>query len=242
MSFPRPAALFDRVHEWQDLSAFTTERTPGLRIGVVRGRRRHGKSFLLEHLCEAVGGVYTLALRQSRTMALARFADSLSQALGHGLGTFSGWVEALDTAVEALSRRAGDQPPLLVLDEFPYLVAHSPELPSVIQALYDRRGPRKGHPPFKLILCGSAISVMSTLLAGDQALRGRAVLDMRVGPFGFRDAADYWEAAPEIAFLVDAVLGGAPGYRDVVGDAPSGDPDGFFRWLERTMLNPSHIL
>lgn len=83
---------------------------------------------------------------------------------------------------------------------------------------------------------------MSTLLAGDQALHGRAVLDMRVGPFGFRDAADYWEAPPEIAFLVDAVLGGAPGYRDVVGDAPGRDPDGFFRWLERTILNPSHIL
>jgi hypothetical protein len=92
------------------------------------------------------------------------------------------------------------------------------------------------------ILCGSAISVMSTLLAGDQALRGRAVLDLRIGSFDFRDAADYWDAAPPTAFLVDAVLGGAPGYRDVVGDPPEAGPDGFFRWLERTILNPSHIL
>ncbi|MFI6793496.1 ATP-binding protein [Nonomuraea sp. NPDC050383] len=242
MSITKPDAVFGRTHEWDDLTRFATDPTPGLQIGVVRGRRRHGKSFLLEHLCEAVGGLYTLALRQSRTMALARFTESLAQTVGYRLGVFSDWVQALDTAVEVLSRGARDGPPLLVLDEFPYLVDHSPELPSAIQALYDRRGPRKGHPPAKLILCGSAISVMSTLLAGDQALRGRAVLDLRIGPFGFRDAADYWEAEPGTAFLVDAVLGGAPGYRDIVGDAPGTGAEAFFRWLERTVLNPSHIL
>ncbi|MFG1703685.1 ATP-binding protein [Nonomuraea sp. M3C6] len=242
MDVIKPDGVFDRAHEWDDLVQFTGDPAPGLRIGVVRGRRRHGKSFLLEHLCEAVNGVYTVALRQSRTMALARFSDSLSQSLGYQLGNFPNWVVALDTAVDALSRRPGAHPPLLVLDEFPYLADHSPELPSAIQALYDQRGPRKGHPPFKLILCGSAISVMSTLLAGDQALRGRAVLDLRIGQFRFRDAANYWDAEPQTAFLIDSVLGGAPGYRDVVGDAPEPGADGLFHWLERSILNPSHIL
>ena len=83
---------------------------------------------------------------------------------------------------------------------------------------------------------------MSTLLAGDQALRGRAALDLRVGPFRFRDAAAYWQCEPATAFLVDAVLGGAPGYRDIVGTAPTPGPDGFLAWLERTILNPSHAL
>jgi hypothetical protein len=237
----RPREVFDRVHEWDDLTRFVLDGGPGLRIGTVRGRRRHGKSFLLEHLCRMTNGVYTLALRQSRAMALDRFAGQLSDALGYRLGRFDGWTEALDSAVAAMARAPASTPPLLVLDEFPYLTAHSPELPSAIQALYDQRGPAKGHPPFKLVLCGSAISVMSTLLSGDQALRGRAVLDLRVGPFRFRDAAGYWRATPETALLVDSVLGGAPGYRDVVGDAPDG-PDGFYPWLQRSLLNPSHIL
>ncbi|MEV0619422.1 AAA family ATPase [Nonomuraea sp. NPDC050404] len=242
MDVIKPGEVFDRTYEWDDLVRFANDRGPGVRIGIVRGRRRHGKSFLLEHLCAAMDGIYTVALRQSRATALARFSDSLSQALGYRLGSFPDWVTALDSAVEALSHRSGGHPPLLVLDEFPYLTDHSPELPSVIQALYDRRGPRKGYPPFKLILCGSAISIMSSLLAGDQALRGRAVLDLRIGPFRFRDAADYWEAPPETAFLVDSVLGGAPGYRDIVGDAPKPGTEGLFRWLERGILNPSHIL
>jgi acyl-CoA synthetase (AMP-forming)/AMP-acid ligase II len=71
----KPEVFFDRDYEWGDLASFVQDHTPGLRIGVVRGRQRHGKSFLLEHLCRAVAGVYTLALRQSRTMALDRFAD-----------------------------------------------------------------------------------------------------------------------------------------------------------------------
>ncbi|MFF7000000.1 ATP-binding protein [Streptomyces sp. NPDC008313] len=244
MSFTKPAAVFGRDHEWDELARFCTDPSAGLRIGVVRGRRRHGKSFLLEHLCRAVGGVYTLALQQSRTMALDRFADNLAQGLGFRVGRFGSWVEALDTAADVLTGRGdGTAPALLVLDEFPYLVTHSPELPSVLQALYDRRGPSSGRPPLRIILCGSAISTMSTLLAGDQALRGRAVIDMRIGPFGFREAAEYWRAGdPETAFLIDAVLGGAAGYRDVVGDPPEPGEEGFYAWLARTVFNPSHIL
>ena len=170
-------------------------------------------------------------------MALDHFSGELGRWLGFGVGRLGSWSDALGTAVEGLSR-AGV--PLLVLDEFPYLAAQSPELPSVIQALYDRRGPASGAPAFKIILCGSAISVMSTLLAGNQALRGRAVIDMRMGPFSYRDAAAYWGAGAETAFLVDAVLGGAPGYKDVVGAPPA--PGDLFEWLRGSVLNPSHAL
>jgi len=233
----KPDVVFDRVHEWGDLAAFATDNARGLRIGIVRGRRRHGKSFLLEHLCRAVGGAYVLALQESRFMALNHFSVALGSRLGFPVGRFGDWVSALDTAVDGLTRAGVG---LLVLDEFPYLVASSPELPSVLQALYDRRGPASGTPPFRIVLCGSAISVMSTLLSGNQALRGRAVIDMRIGPFSYRDAAAYWGADADAAFLVDAVLGGAPGYKDIVGAPPARGQ--FFNWLRRSVLNPSHAL
>src|SRR4051794_6778717 len=46
----RPTELFDREQEWEDLDAFATQPGPGLRLALVRGRRRQGKSFLLRRL------------------------------------------------------------------------------------------------------------------------------------------------------------------------------------------------
>jgi len=39
MALPRPDDLFDRVPEWEDLSAFASAGGEGLRVAVVHGRR-----------------------------------------------------------------------------------------------------------------------------------------------------------------------------------------------------------
>ena len=58
MAIERPAALFDRVAEWDDIVRFATEPTTSSRIGVVSGRRRQGKSFILDAVTRGVGGFY----------------------------------------------------------------------------------------------------------------------------------------------------------------------------------------
>jgi hypothetical protein len=129
-----------------------------------------------------------------------------------------------------------------VLDEFPYLLAQSPELPSVIQAAYDdaRLG---GGPLFRLLLCGSAISIMHGLLSGQQALRGRAVLDVVLRPFDFRQSAEHWGIAdPETAFLVHAVVGGTPGYRVLLDGTAPARTSHLGAWLADTLLSPSHAM
>lgn len=145
---------------------------------------------------------------------------------------FDDWLAALGALVD----RGG----LIVLDEFPYLLQHNPELPSVLQRLYDER--RTG-PPTRLLLCGSAVSVMSSLLVGQHPLRGRAQLDLRVEAFDYRTARGFWRIEhPEVALAVDATIGGAPGYRDLVATEPPASMDGFGAWLGATVLNPSHAL
>jgi hypothetical protein len=42
----KPAEVFDRDHEWDDLLRFLT-RPVATQLGIVYGRRRQGKSFLL---------------------------------------------------------------------------------------------------------------------------------------------------------------------------------------------------
>jgi hypothetical protein len=197
-----------------------------------------------------MGGLYHLATEQTEAVSVRRFADSLASWLSlpsASLG-FEGWEAALTGASGLMAGRvssAGSEakPALLILDEFPYLTHETPGLPSLVQALYDESGPGAigERAPLRLILCGSAISVMSDLLSGTKALRGRGALELRVRPFGFRDARTYWGIEDlETAFAHNALIGGTPGYRELVPD-PSvpRDPADIGRWLARNVLRPN---
>ncbi|WP_420162150.1 AAA family ATPase [Nocardiopsis sp. CNT-189] len=131
-----------------------------------------------------------------------------------------------------------------MVDDLPYLLQHSPEIPGLLQQLYDerQRGARPGAGPGpRLILCGSAMSVMHELLSGTKPLRGRAVVDLRLGPFDYRDSRAFWRIAdPLTALKVHAVLGGGPGYRPVAS-RPHPD-EGFDSWLTRTLLHPGRAV
>jgi AAA+ ATPase superfamily predicted ATPase len=247
----RPDDLYDRAREWDDLAELVTARTPGLRIAIVSGRRRQGKSYLLRRVITAAGGLYHQAQEVGRAQALQRFGDDVAREHGLPIGTvrFDDWEAALRTALRLPARGdtsasqavAGSR--TLVLDELPYLLAHSPEIPSVLQELYDESRQSSAHPPAAVIVCGSALSVMTELLSGQKPLRGRATLDLTVQPFDYRDAARFWGASdPEVAFRLGAVFGGTPGYRSLVEQEPPATVDEIPRWLARNVLNPSHAL
>lgn len=242
----KPSDVFDRDDEWQDLADFAGSALPGMRIAIVYGRRRQGKSYLLRRLADAASGLYHLATEQAEPISLRRFGDSLASWAGLSAGAFgfTGWEQALTTAVEVMAGETSrDTPPLLILDEFPYLINETPGLPSIVQGLYDALGPGAGDRgvPLRLILCGSAISVMGGLLSGTKALRGRGALDLRVRPFGYRDARAYWGiGSPAAAFAHNAIVGGTPGYRELVlnPEIPE-DPGQIDRWLARNVMRPA---
>ncbi len=230
----RPADLFDRDTEWGDLTAFITSPSRGLSLAIVSGRRRIGKSFLLRRIVGS--GAYHQGIQEERTPALARIGDLIAdrQHIPGGALRFGDWKAAVGALLDSVSTGT------VVIDEFPYLVQRSPELASMLQLLYDER--RDG-PPLRLILCGSSLSTMEHLLAGSQPLRGRAQLDLRMSAFDYRVSRRFWNIADHrTAFQLDALLGGAPGYRDLVlGDAPQ-SLDEFPEWLGTTVMNPSHAL
>ncbi|GII81975.1 ATPase AAA [Sphaerisporangium rufum] len=237
MMSPKPPEVFDRTAEWRDLTDFVTSDTPGLRIGVVYGRRRQGKSFLLRRLARAASGLYSMAVEQEARPALRRFTDAAARAEGRAPGAYGAenWETALD---EALRRHR-----LVVIDEYPFLLGNAPELSSLIQSLYDEWDYRADGSTGRLLLCGSAISVMSELLSGTRPLRGRAVLDMCLKPFNFRDAAAFWQVSDlDLAVQLNAIFGGTPGYRALI-DQPSPERVADLGpWLARTLLNPAHAL
>lgn len=76
----------------EELTAFVSDEEPGPRLGVVSGRRRQGKSFLLEALTEATGGFYFTAVEATAAEslrligeAIGRFTDAPAAAAPPGL-------------------------------------------------------------------------------------------------------------------------------------------------------------
>lgn len=237
----KPELIFDRDAEWADLARFATDDRPGATLGVVTGRRRQGKTLLLYELARVTGGFYFGATE-------ATSADSLRR-LGHSLGQYTGAVGPIELpdwagAVDALLGLGRTRPVPVVLDEFPFLARASRELPSVIQHALTPGRPERAGSRTRLLLCGSALSFMSGLLAGSAPLRGRAGLELPVPPLDYRTAARFWGIHdPRLAVQVYAIVGGTPAYRReyVQDDAPSGADD-FDSWVARAVLNPSRPL
>jgi uncharacterized protein len=239
VSIAKPGRVFDRDREWAGLIRFASNRHPEALLGVVSGRRRQGKSFLLEALASTTGGLYFPALEETEAVALRAFAAALTR---QGIAvnrTLRDWGDAIGLLLSTVR----DQPRVVVIDEFPFLVKASPSLPSVIQRELGPGG--SGHGSLaRLLLCGSAMAVMGQMLSGSAPLRGRASLELLVRPFGYRDAARFWNADdPKLAVLLHSLVGGTPAYRRefVAFDAPDGMAD-FDAWVTRTVLNPQSPL
>ena len=225
-----------RLSGWE----LASDPRPGATLGVVSGRRRQGKSFLLESLCQATGGFYHEAIEGTETEALRNLGEKLSTHTGAPARlAFDGWASAIDAL---FTLGVGDQPHVVVLDELPYLINARSSLPSIIQAALTPRGVHRRCSRTRLVLCGSALSMMGKLLSGNAPLRGRAGLDLVVPSFDYREAARFWglSSLPALAARVYAVVGGTPAYRRefVADDAPS-DLQDFDAWVVRTLLNPA---
>ncbi|MFF0310214.1 ATP-binding protein [Streptosporangium sp. NPDC004379] len=242
MRLNKPPDMFDRDWEWRQLTRFARDEGAGATLGVVSGRRRQGKSFLLESLCEAGGGFYYAATEAvPRQEALRQLGDAVAAYTGApGTVRFGDWAQAVD----GLLALAADRPLPVVLDEFPYLVREAKDLPSVIQkALSPRRAERLASRA-RILLCGSSISFMGGLLTGAAPLRGRAGLELVVPTFDFRTAAGFWGITDHrLAAMLYFVLGGTPAYRTeyLRGEAPASLGD-FDAWIVEHVLNPASPL
>jgi len=184
-------------------------RTPPSLV-VLRGRRRVGKSFLLSVAFDSGRLVSYQADQQGETGQLAGFADRAADLVGGAPGIrFEGW----DQALAFIGTQLNEQPLTVILDEFQYLCASQPALPSIIQRHWDgwqRQGAR-----ITLVLCGSALSFMEEQLHHSAPLYGRATCRPLLLPLHVWDTAAFAAPRTRADALVQryAVLGGTPQYQ-----------------------------
>ena len=99
-----PVDLFDRRLEWEALSRWALDPTPGLQVAVVWGRRRQGKSYLLRRLCAATGGLYHQAIEHATPQSLDELGARVGEHLGVGRLAFADWDEAISSLARLAPR------------------------------------------------------------------------------------------------------------------------------------------
>lgn len=191
----------DRIEETARLKDTLSREKSSL--VVMYGRRRLGKSTLIKRgLSDS--DVYFLADRSKGQHQRTLFAKVVAQVFpDFDKLTYPDW----ESIFRAVNYRT-DKRFALFLDEFPYLVEQSPELPSVLQKLVDEKQLK-----YNLVLCGSSQNMMYGLFLDSTApLYGRADEIMRLTPIRLPYIQEALHLDAVSAIEEYAVWGGVPRY------------------------------
>lgn len=178
------------------------ESTAGLTL--VFGRRRIGKTTLIERWGKQQSFFYSQAIEGGESIQISQLLEDLAGLVPAGLKA-SSWAEFLP--ILSLIR----QKCVIALDEFPYLVKSQPSLPSRLQKWLDHDRPKN----LRLVLLGSSQTMMNGLFLNSKApLYERADLILHLQPMGYRFfcealGADRFEVSQ---FEKYSLVGGVPRY------------------------------
>ena len=182
---------------------------PG-RCLILRGRRRVGKSALVEAFMRTAGvpNVFYTAEIGTGADPLAEFVESvrssnLPEAAVFGEATPGNWSAAFRQLASILP---DDTASVVVVDELPYLMDAEGAFESVLQRAWDRELSRK---PVLLILVGSDLSMMEALTSYGRPFHQRGT-EMPIGPLNPVDVASMTGLEPADAFDATLITGGLP--------------------------------
>jgi len=171
----------------------------------VYGRRRVGKTALLEEFVKGKECIFLTAKRVKGDANLRLLRETLNDAFGTDTENMG-----LDRLFGEIGERCGKRL-ILVIDEFPYFAGSDEELMSTLQTFIDRRAQFS---KLFLVLCGSSMGFMKRQVLGEESpLYGRKTREIFLRPMDYLESAEFLEGrtAFEKACIYGAV-GGVPLY------------------------------
>lgn len=189
--------------------------TNAFQLPIIYGRRRVGKTSLINKFIEGKPAVFFTARETSAKENLVALSQAIAElSMEDDPAAWDAPVpvfESFEAAFEQVFRIARQRRFVFVIDEYPYLAQSYSPVSSLLQAKIDRE---KGGSKLYLILCGSSMSFMEHQVLGYQSpLYGRRTAQIKVEPFDVFDSAKLiGSLSAEDAVAWYGMVGGVPLY------------------------------
>lgn len=176
----------------------------GFQMAVVYGRRRVGKTELINHFiqqqrCRTVSFV---SVERTESELLDLMGSTVLSALAPELLN-AVHFDSFESIFDFIAKAARQERIIFFIDEYPYLAQQCRYMNSLIQKYVDHAWKDSR---LYLILCGSLVSFMRDDVIGrDAPLHGRSSLEMKLRPFDYYEAAEF---LPEYSFEDKAIVYG----------------------------------
>lgn len=184
---------------------------------VIYGRRRVGKTALINEFCKDKKNIYFSALDTTASENLKTLSRAIYESRNPDMTiTSAPEFRSYDDAFAEIGRMAKGERLIFVIDEYPYLAKSDPSVSSRLQHLIDHQW--SGGRLF-LILCGSSMSFMEYQVLGyESPLYGRRTAQFKIEPLTYRETAVFHpDLSLEDNALIYGITGGVPHYINKLG-------------------------
>lgn len=200
-----------REKELADLNALY--ETDSFQMPVIYGRRRIGKSTLIQNFIEGKKAVVFTAIESTAERNLELFSKSIYKTFLPSMTKMPPF-QSFEAAFDFLTDYVKNERCIVVIDEYPYLASSDKSISSILQSYID--GDWKDSKMY-LILCGSSMSFMENQVLGYQSpLYGRRTAQIKLLPFDYLTSSYFVpNYSVEEKVLVYGVTGGIPKYLEL---------------------------
>ena len=178
-------------------------------FAVLYGRRRVGKTTLINEFCKDKKAIYFVAVQSTMKENLEILSAQILSVLAPNAprNPFGSFREAVDYVFSMAQRERF----VFAIDEYPYLAEGDASVSSVLQAAIDRY---QADSKLFLLLCGSSMSFMEQqVLSSKSPLYGRRTAQFKLLPFDYFDSAQMLPGfSREEQLTLYGVTGGVPEY------------------------------
>ncbi len=177
---------------------------------VIYGRRRVGKTALINEFCKGKPTIFFSALNASSQENLEALSKAIYEKTYPGAETAPVYP-SFDAAFLEITRMAENERLVFVIDEYPYLAKANKSISSRLQHIIDHTW--KNGKLF-LILCGSSMSFMEYQVLGyESPLYGRRTGQFKIQALTYKEITAFnSDLTHEQQALVYGVTGGIPHY------------------------------